>query len=139
LPTRMDELVALGMSAQSLKALMPYVTILPTRTKININTATPLVLASIFPDMSLEEAQMIKPQNTANPPPPYEKPSDFLESTNPFSQSLLAQMSVSSDFFEIEGSLRFDDLTVRVQSLVQRQDLKVQTVWRRRAQTGNLP
>jgi general secretion pathway protein K len=41
MPQRMDQLAWLGLSPATVAALEPYVTLLPSRTQVNLNTAPP--------------------------------------------------------------------------------------------------
>ena len=44
LPQRVSQLTWLGLTPQTLNSLAPYITVLPTRTPVNLNTAPPVVL-----------------------------------------------------------------------------------------------
>jgi general secretion pathway protein K len=53
---QLDELSRVrGFNAQALRKITPYVTALPKRTKININTALPEVLSAAFPILSNDD------------------------------------------------------------------------------------
>jgi len=50
-----------GFDAVTLRRLAPYITALPTRTKVNLNTASPELIAALFPDLSVEDtAELIR-------------------------------------------------------------------------------
>lgn len=56
----LDELVRVkGYTAALIDRLRPLVTALPTRTRINVNTAPAEVLAAALPDLSLDDARVV--------------------------------------------------------------------------------
>ena len=52
LPQRVEQLVWLGLPPQTVAALQPYVTILPDRTTVNLNTASAEVIYAVQPQAS---------------------------------------------------------------------------------------
>ena len=60
LMTSPSELVKIkGITPEIYAKLLPHITTLPTRTKINVNTAAAAVIASLHADLKLEEAETI--------------------------------------------------------------------------------
>jgi len=57
LPQRFEQLRWLGLSAQSMSRLSPHMTVLPTRTPVNLNTASAEVLYASVPSLELQQAQ----------------------------------------------------------------------------------
>jgi len=56
--TNVTELAALeGMDRDSYQTLLPHVTALPERTPVNVNTATPAVLQSLGPNITMGDAE----------------------------------------------------------------------------------
>lgn len=66
--TSVDELRLIrGYTAKTVEVLRPYVTVLPVPTDININTASPLVLAALIPGLDLDQAGQIARARQDNP------------------------------------------------------------------------
>jgi general secretion pathway protein K len=127
LPHRVSQLVWLGLPAQSVAALTPYITLLPIATPVNLNTAEATVLAASIPKLdpaqaqrlvSLRERQQFK--TLAEVATTLGIPAENLNDT---------QHSVSSQFFEIHGHLRLGDMQVHQHSVVQRLNMEVKTLW----------
>jgi general secretion pathway protein K len=58
--TQLDELARVrGFDSKVLRRLTPYVTALPTRTKLNVNTALPEVMAAAFPSLTDDDVTAI--------------------------------------------------------------------------------
>ena len=57
MPQRVEQLTWLGLSPTTAMALRPYVTILPVATPVNLNTASPEVIAATVPQLGLADAQ----------------------------------------------------------------------------------
>jgi general secretion pathway protein K len=58
--TQLDELARVrGFNSKVLRRLTPYVTALPTRTKLNVNTALPEVMAATFPSLTDDDVTAI--------------------------------------------------------------------------------
>ncbi len=55
-PQRIEQLVWYGVSASSLQALRPFITLLPERATVNLNTASAEVLSASLPDLDLAGA-----------------------------------------------------------------------------------
>lgn len=132
-PQAMDELAWLGLSAPSIAQLRPYVTILPVRTPVNLNTAPVEVIYACVEAFELADAaNFVRARNLSH-----------LSSLNDASKAAggaaarfnEAQHSVATRFFEVRGSLQVDSTTVQEQSVVQRDGMEVKTLWRRRGVT----
>ncbi|CDS53770.1 General secretion pathway protein K [Polaromonas sp. CG9_12] len=130
LPQRIDQLVWLGLSAPSLAVLRPYITLLPVRTPVNLNTASATVLSACIPSLEMGQAQRLVNTRQAN------HFKTLAEVTAQLGQTALplneAQHSVNSRFFEVQGRLRLDQAVVEERSVVQRDGLEVKTLWRDR-------
>lgn len=125
LPQRVEQLPWLGLSPQSLNLLKPYITLLPDRTPVNINTASAPVIYASIPTFELSDAQRLVTERART---------QFrtLTDADMAAAALPAQLSVSSRFFEVRGRLRNDLTLVQVRSLVQRDGMEVKTLWRER-------
>jgi general secretion pathway protein K len=138
LPQRLDQLTLLGLSPQSLERLSPFITWLPSRTPINMNTATPEVLYASVPELDLSGARKLADARS----------SQHFKSLTDVGSLLPAlagqfndgQHSVASRFFEVTGRLRMSDgnqsTVVIERSVVQRDGLDVKVLWRER---GSFP
>ena len=130
LPQRVDQLVWLGLPARTVTVLSPYITVLPYRTKVNINTASAEVIHASVPGLDLADARrMLAARESAH----FATISDARLPGAVTAPSGSAMLTVTSDFFEVRGRLRLDQAVVEEISLVRREGLKVTTLWRERA------
>ena len=137
LPRSAAQLGWLGLSPGTVAALQPFVTILPVRTAVNINTASAQVLVASVPNLGMAEAQKLVAARA----------SKYFRSTADAS-AILNQPTVvfsenehgtSTRYFEVLGRLRLGTTTVLERSLVQRDGINVSTLWRERAVAEPLP
>ncbi|CAM3397973.1 type II secretion system minor pseudopilin GspK [Polaromonas hydrogenivorans] len=130
LPQRVDQLVWLGLSPASLAVLRPYITLLPVRTPVNLNTASATVLSACIPSLDMAQAQRLVNMRQAN------HFRTLAEVTAQLGQTAVplndAQHSLNSRFFEVQGRLRMDQIVVEEHSVVQRDGIDVKTLWRDR-------
>jgi len=56
-----------GFDAVTLRRLAPYITALPTRTKVNLNTASSELIAALFPELSSEDTAELMRRRTLTP------------------------------------------------------------------------
>ena len=134
LPQRVDQLVWLGLSPASLAILRPYITLLPVRTPVNLNTASATVLFACIPSLDMALAQrLVSARQTA----PFRTLAAVTEQLGQLTVPLNeAQQSANSRFFEVQGRLRLDQNVVEEHSVVQRDGLEVKTLWRDRGTSG---
>ena len=134
LPQRVDQLVWLGLSPTSLAVLRPYITLLPERTPVNLNTASATVLFACIPSLDMAQAQrLVSSRQTA----PFRTLATVTEQLGQTAVPLNeAQQSVNSRFFEVQGRLRLDQTVVEEHSVVRRDGLDVKTLWRDRGASG---
>ncbi len=134
LAQRVDQLVWLGLSPRSLAVLRPYITLLPVRTPVNLNTASATVLYACIPALDMAGAQRLV---SARQSSHFRTLADAAALIGQSSRSLNeSQHSVSTRFFEIQGRLRLDQSVVEERSVVQRDGLSVKTLWRERGNQG---
>lgn len=130
MPEQVSELLWLGLTPASLSLLGPHITLLPTRTPVNLNTASVEVIHAVTPGLEMADAQKLV---SARQLSPFRALTDAAQISagrpGQFNESL---HSVSSRFFEVRGSLRLDQTTLEERSLVQRDGLTVRTLWRHR-------
>ena len=130
LPQTLEQLTWLGISPASVAALAPHATLLPERsTRLNLNTADATALMAGIEGLDAAGAnKLIAVRQLQH----FRTLSD--------TRALLGENvhikehlhGVSSNYFEVRGRLRLDDVTVCERSLVRRFGRSVSTVWRQR-------
>ena len=139
LPQRYDQLLWLGLTPATLEALRPYATLLPlvnkTFTRVNLNTASAQTIYAAVPELDLAGAErLVSERERAY----FRSASTALRNVQRSDSAPLTSdwVGVTSDFFEIRGRLRLDDLALQETSVVQRatsgQRRTVQVLWRQR-------
>lgn len=129
-PQRLDDLRWLGLSSTTLRVLEPHVTVLPTRTPVNLNTAGAEVIQASIAGLDSASAQRLIQVRDSRP----------FQSLNEVAQAagidpgLLSSdyHAIATRFFEIRGQLRLDSYTMQERSLVQRDGQDVRILWRTR-------
>jgi general secretion pathway protein K len=130
LPRNTDELAWAGLSAPTLAALRPFITLLPVRTPVNLNTASAEVIYACVTAFDQANAQaLVRARSSTHLATLAEAAKAGRNETAQFNDS---QHSVSSRFFEVRGNLRVGETVVQEQSVVQRDGLNVKTLWRQR-------
>jgi len=126
MPQRVGQLTWLGLSPQALQTLTAHITVLPTRTAVNLNTASVPVLYASVPGLSLADAQRLVQQRERQ----HWASVDAFQKALGRTASLENTHSVNTRYFEVLGRLRMPQTVLQERSLVQRdgQDLKV--LWR---------
>jgi general secretion pathway protein K len=130
MPQHTSQLVWFGLSRSTAAALEPYVTVLPIRTPINLNTASAEVIYASAPLMDLASARRLVERRASAPFPNPAAASALLAADK--GQFVEGEQSVSTQFFEVLGRLRLDHTWVEEHSLLQRDGLAVKTLWRER-------
>lgn len=129
LPQRWDQLTWLGLSASTVDRLRPYATVLPKVTPVNLNTATAPVLEAVIPGLDASGARQLVARRSQRP---WNTLQEAAEALGPLGRMLdHNQHAVSSQFFEIQGRIRIDDLVQEELALVQREGQQVRMLWRR--------
>ncbi len=130
MPQRVDQLVWLGLSPASLATLRPYITLLPARTAVNLNTASATVLYASIASLDMAQAQrLVSTRQTSHFRTLAEAAAQIGQLKSPLVE---AQHSVGSRFFEVRGRLRLDQSVTEEHSVVQRDGTDVKTLWRDR-------
>ncbi|MDH6167886.1 general secretion pathway protein K [Variovorax boronicumulans] len=130
MPQEVSQLVWLGLSPATAKALEPYVTILPVKTTLNLNTASAEAISASLESMPIATARQLVERRTRS----------FFKTIDEANQGLpsggsrfnAAQHGVGTQYFEVYGRLRLDRTWVEEHSLLQRNGVTVTTVWRTR-------
>ena len=141
LPRRFEQLVWLGLPPATLAALRPYVTLLPTQgseaTRVNLNTASAQVICAAVPELDLAAAQRLVAARERG----HFKDVGSALALVPLPGGGSADTSgvaVGTQFFEVRGRLRLDQLALEEISTVQRDPStrQVRTLWRERRALG---
>jgi general secretion pathway protein K len=130
LPQRIEQLVWMGLPPRTLTIITPFITLLPVKTLLNVNTASPEALYAAVPTLAMATAQkLVTERNRSH----FRTLGDAIkfapEISNAANQDAL---SVTTRFFEVQGRLRIDDTTFQEHSLLQRDGLDVKILWRER-------
>ncbi len=130
-PQRLEQLIWLGLSQASLDQLKPFITILPTRTPVNVNTAPAEVLYASVPSLELDGARQIETKRAQQHFRNLNETGLIVPAiANEFNTG---QHSIATRYFEVRGRLRLAQTIVQERSLVQRDGVEVKTLWRERA------
>jgi general secretion pathway protein K len=129
-PQRVEELVWLGLPVATVAALQPYVTVLPARTTVNLNTAPPEVIYAVVDGLSMADAQRLV---SIREQAPFRSVPDARNAIGaPATMFPLGQLAIATSFFEVRSRLRLGQLVVEEQSLVQRSGIDVKILQRER-------
>lgn len=113
---RFEHLAWLGLEPAVLQALRPLVDVLPTRTPVNLNTASREVLAAVLAvDAGTAERLVQARQQQA-----FERLDQVRALLPPGSPLESNRVSVGSQYFEVRGRLRLEDRVLEEASLVRR-------------------
>jgi len=126
MPQRISQLTWLGLTPQTLNSLAPYITVLPTRTPVNLNTAPPVVMYASVAGLSLADAKRLSDQRAQNP----WSGLDAFQKAAGKPVSVDGTHSVNSRFFEVVGRLRMPATSLVERSVVQRDQVDVKVLWR---------
>ncbi len=130
LPQRIDQLVWLGVAPQSLALLAPFITLLPERTPVNLNTAPAEVVYAAIPSIDMAGARQFVSGRTLSH---FQSLGDASKALGERGRDINDSLhSVTSRYFEVVGRLRLDQTVVSERSLVQRDGLAVRALWRER-------
>lgn len=126
MPIHLSQLSWMGLSPQALQTLSPHITVLPTRTTVNLNTASMQVLYASVPGLSLSDAQRLvqqrERQHWAN--------LEVFQKAWGRTVSLGDTHSVNTRYFEVMGRLRMPQTVLQERSLVQRDASDLKVIWR---------
>lgn len=129
-PQTVDQLAWLGLSSGTIAQLRPYVTMLPENTKVNLNTASDVVLRAAVAGMDAALAQQLL-QKRSNKP--WETLDDFAQAAGLSAKLLDTEaLATQTRFFELRGTLELDGQPVHVVALTQRDGQRVRILRRER-------
>jgi general secretion pathway protein K len=117
LPRSFSQLGWLGIDADMRNQLEPYVTLLPARTAVNVNTAPREVLAATIKGLDLATAERLVQTRQRGAFKTLQDVEAQLPGLGPLNAQ---QVTVTSSYFEVRGRLRLGDRVLEQRSLVQR-------------------
>jgi general secretion pathway protein K len=129
MPARVSQLVWLGLPQATVDVLAPHVSLLPSPTHINLNTAGIDVLMAAIEGLDVASAQRIVQMRESRHFRSIAEMRDQLGTTMKIDEST---HTVASAYYEVRGRLRLGDVMVDERSLVHRVGMEVNTVWRER-------
>jgi len=133
MPRTVRQLVWLGLDPRLVARIEPYVTLLPERTAVNINTASAEVLYASAPKLDWSSAGQLVQLRDATPFKTLQAAAKALGIADAFEGS---SHSVTTEYFEARGRLRLGDNVLSQRSLLQRKDMNVTTLWQEQADWG---
>jgi len=129
MPESVAQLAWLGFDADTRKRLAPYVVLLPTRTPVNINTASSEVIAAAVDGLQRGDAEQLVQVRQRTP----FRSLAQAQATLPQGITLEPnRVSTTTRYFEVRGRLRLDDRVLVEQSLLERRGANVIAVQRER-------
>ena len=110
---------AFGLDDPTIESLRPYLTVLPVRTPLNVNTASAEVIAASLAEVSL--AQVIALVDQRDRGQYFNNPADFRNRLNtPDADIADADLAVTSPWFSVTGTVRIGQAHVEMQALLRR-------------------
>lgn len=122
-----------GVAPATLAVLAPHTTLLPQRSKVNLNTASAEVLLASIEGLDQAGANRLLAARQTQHLRNLEDARALLGENAHLKEAL---HDVRSSYFEVYGRLRLGNVTVQERSIVYRQGREVRTLWRER---GALP
>lgn len=126
MPTQVEQLVWLGLPADLLARLAPYISLLPERTALNLNTASAELLSASLKGLDLGQARRLVQERQRQHWRDLSAANAALGAPLAFEAQ---RHGVQSRYFLISGHLRRDDLQVSQQALVRRDGLDMRVLW----------
>ncbi|MFO1330216.1 MAG: type II secretion system minor pseudopilin GspK [Rubrivivax sp.] len=116
-PQRVEQLAWLGISPTVVNSLLPYVSLLPVRTAVNVNTAGREVLLAAVDGLDLATAErlVIARQRT-----PFKTMEDIQRELPETLKPDASRIGVKTSYFDVYGRLRLEDRVLEQHSLVER-------------------
>jgi len=129
LPRLVSQLTWLGVDADSVRTLTPYVVLLPRATPVNVNTASREVLVGAIKGLDLASAERLIQVRQRAPFSDLGQVEREVPQVAPIDR---ARVGVASSFFEVRGRLRLGDRVLDQSSLVERRGLDIVVLQRQR-------
>ncbi len=125
--TQVDDLLAIpGFTTENVETLRPFLVVLPRATAVNVNTAPPEVLAARVPNLSMGDAASLVAarQNAA-----FRSATDIANRVPSGAGSVASSLSVATNFFLVNGSVRLSRAGLNIQALIERNGPKTNVIW----------
>lgn len=116
-PSQLSDLAWLGIEADAIDRLAPWVDLLPVPTAVNVNTAPREVLVAAIDGLDLGTAERLLQRRQRQPFATLEEVKAELPEGTVVDA---ARASVGSSFFEVAGRLRLDERVLEERSLLER-------------------
>ena len=112
-------LLVKGFTREIYQELAPFITALPVHLDVNVNTAEPEVLQSMFTGLDYDDAKDLVDEMKDTP---FEKVGDFMFELAPFNlqNPVRDGLSVKSDYFRVKSIVKVGRARVAVTSLIKR-------------------
>jgi len=136
-PNTPEDLAWLGLSSTTLQVLEPYITLLPERTTVNLNTAAAEVLLASIPNLDMAQARKLVDARAMQHLKTLEDAQKLLD--NPGIRLDAAEHGVGSRFFAVTGQLRVGQAHLQETSVLQRDGMEVRVLSRKREALGTGP
>lgn len=130
LPRDERQLGWLGIDADTVQRLLPYVALLPGATPLNLNTASREVIAAVVPGLDLASAERLVQARQRNPFRNVGEAQVLLPAGMPPLNT--QRVGIASSHFEVRGRLRIAERVLEERSLVQRRGIEVVALHRER-------
>ena len=136
MPRTVRQFTWLGIDPIVLARIEPYVSLLPERTTINLNTASAEVIWASNTDLDWASAsQLVQVRDST----PFKSIADAAKAAGNASAFGSSTYSVTTQYFEARGRLRLGENVLSQRSLLQRKDMTVTTLWQEQADWGMPP
>ncbi|MGD8591151.1 MAG: type II secretion system minor pseudopilin GspK, partial [Chromatiales bacterium] len=112
-----------GVTPEAYEKLMPYVTVLPESTPVNVNTASDMLLRAIFQSLDESSVEVLLSERDETP---FKDVKSFIDSLKKLLSgddalkitNLEPLLSVSSHYFQLETTVRMDNVDQTLYSLL---------------------
>ncbi len=132
-PQRVEQLTWLGVPESTVAVLRQHVTILPSRTQVNLNTASAEVLHAMEPGLSMADAQRLVSARERSPFRTVTEARLAIGADENMFGAERAFVGINTNYFEVRSRLRLDQLMIEERALVRRDGMEVRVVQRWRA------
>lgn len=136
MPQHTYQLVWLGLSQSTAGALEPYVTVLPVRTPLNLNTASAEAIFASVPKLDLAGAKRLVERRARSYFRSLADANAVVQESS--IQFVEGQHGIATSYFEVQSRLRLDNAWVDEHTLLQRDGVDVRIVWRERGAGATL-
>ncbi|HBT33233.1 MAG TPA: general secretion pathway protein GspK [Pusillimonas sp.] len=107
-----------GFSAQTIARIKDYITILPGRTPVNVNTVSAELLSAVLPALGLAAARrLVQARNEGQW---FNSRGDFLNRTQMKAGNLAVAIGVRSEWFKVSGVVSLGESLTTMQALMHR-------------------